>query len=96
MGDFAESIRKQTGQVVAATKGTLAAAQEGLTADLTTTQRLVATGSASSSHGDSMGTIEALLRVIANKRGDTYMDADKVSSALYSRSKIALARRGIA
>ena len=96
MGDFAESIRKQTGQVVAATKGTLAAAQEGLTADLTTTQRLVATGSASSSHGDSMGTIEALLRVLANKRGDTYMDADKVSSALYSRSKIALARRGIA
>jgi len=96
MGDFAESIRKQTGKVVEATKGTLAAAQDGLTADLTTTQRVAVAGSASSSYGDSLGTIEALLGVIASKSGDTYMDADKVSSALYSRSRIALAGRGIA
>lgn len=97
MGDFAKSISAQTGKVVAATSGVLSAANDGLTASISAERRVsVSGGTKAASYDGALARIEKLLVEISAKDGGTYMDADKVSSALYSRSKIALAGRGIA
>ena len=53
-----------------------------------------------SSHGaggpDSLGAIVSLLEAIRDKDGSVYLDSNKVSAALASRSRYAMAGRGIA
>lgn len=96
MGDFADSIKASTHKVVSATAGVMSAAQNGLTADLTTAQRVSVNGNTSTGYTDALNTIESLLNTIAEKDSNAYMDTDKVSAALAYRSRISMAARGVA
>lgn len=99
MGDFAKSIRSQTGEVVAATEDALGAARGGLDADIDV-DRNVRAVSAKQERTDDVGglfgRVIALLREIADKDTDTYIDGHKVSAALYRRTATDAMGRGVA
>ena len=95
MGDFAESIRGQAGKVAAATESVLEVAQGGLSAQLMATGRVSVSRSNDDGYSDVLSAIVGLLDKIAEKDSNTYLDGERVSASLASRSRIALAGRGI-
>ncbi len=56
----------------------------------------VSSDAARGAESDALGAIVSLLESIRDKDGSVYLDADKVSSALASRSRYAMAGRGVA
>lgn len=92
MGDFAKSISSQRGVVAAATEGAMSAARGGFDASGTS---FGGRGGDAAVYGGALEAIVALLREIADKDGDVYIDGRKVSSALYRQTALSVAGRGI-
>lgn len=96
MGDFASSIKAQVGKVTSATDYVMAAASDGLSAQLTTAQRVSMSPSETSTNYESkLAQIEDVLNGILNKQSDVYMDGTKVSAALAQNSRYAMAGAGV-
>lgn len=99
MGDFAKSIRAETGNVVAATEEALGAAQSGLSTDVSVMRNAQAITSVTPSDDRANALLErtaSLLEQIRDKDSNTYLDGQRVSGALYRRTAIAAAGRGVA
>ena len=96
MGDFAESIEGQAGKVKAATASVLSVAQQGLSTELTSAQTFSVKATERDGYADVLSLIVSVLERIADKDGNVYLDSDKVSAALASRSRIVMAGRGLA
>ena len=75
MGDFAKSISSQRGVVAAATEGAMSAARGGFDASGTS---FGGRGGDAAVCGGALEAIVALLREIADKDGDVYIDGRKV------------------
>lgn len=95
MGDFAESIRSQAGKVASATEEVIGVAKGGLTAQLTSARTITIRQAERDEYGDALDTIAGLLRAIADKDRDVYLDGSKVSAAIARRSLATATGRGV-
>ena len=97
MADWGRGMESGQGSVTDAITGAMRAANDLMASGVSAVSSSVTVSpSGSAATAETLGTITSLLESIRDKDGDVYLDSSKVSAALASRSRYAMAGRGIA
>ena len=97
MADWGRGMESGQGSVTDAITGAMRAANDLMASGVSAVSSSVTVSpSGSAATAETLGTIASLLESIRDKDGDVYLDSSKVSAALASRSRYAMAGRGIA
>ena len=97
MADWGRGMESGQGSVTDAITGAMRSANDLMASGVSAVSGSVTVSpSGSAATAETLGTIASLLESIRDKDGDVYLDSSKVSAALASRSRYAMAGRGIA